>query len=140
MKDEYPATLPLLAPVVRWLAAVGRIARVTAEHAGELGLLAWRIVVAIVRLKVSRRDITTQLYIMGVQSLPIVFVTASLAGIVTSQQGGYQLISSSPQYVLGTLVVQSVILELVPLLTAIVLVGRTGARSTAVLGTKVGFE
>ncbi|MEC7834288.1 MAG: hypothetical protein VX604_05155, partial [Gemmatimonadota bacterium] len=99
MKHEYPATLPLLAPVVRWLAAVGRVAHVTAEHAGELGLLAWRMVVAIVRLKVSRRDITTQLYIMGVQSLPIVFVTASLAGIVTSQQGGYQLISSSPQYV-----------------------------------------
>ena len=140
VKDEYPATLPLLAPVVRWLAAVGRVARVTAEHAGELGLLAWRIVVAIVRLKVSRRDITTQLYIMGVQSLPIVFVTASLAGIVTSQQGGYQLISSSPQYVLGTLVVQSVILELAPLLTAIVLVGRIGARITAELGTMVVSE
>ena len=140
MKHEYPATLSLLAPVVRWLAAVGRIARVTAEHAGELGLLSWRIIVAIVRLKVSRRDITTQLYIMGVQSLPIVFVTASLAGIVTSQQGGYQLISSSPQYVLGTLVVQSVILELAPLLTAIVLVGRIGARITAELGTMVVSE
>ena len=77
---------------------------------------------------------------MGVQSLPIVFVTASLAGIVTSQQGGYQLISSSPQYVLGTLVVQSVILELAPLLTAIVLVGRIGARITAELGTMVVSE
>ncbi|GIS80905.1 MAG: hypothetical protein CM1200mP14_24710 [Gammaproteobacteria bacterium] len=80
MKHEYPATLPLPAPVVKWLAAVGRVARITAEHAGELGLLAWRILVAIIRLKVSRRDITTQLYIMGVQSLPIVFVTASFGG------------------------------------------------------------
>jgi phospholipid/cholesterol/gamma-HCH transport system permease protein len=96
--------------------------------------------VAIAQLKVSRHDISTQLYIMGVQSLPIVFVTASLAGIVTSQQGGYQLISSSPQYILGTLVVQSVILELAPLLTAIVLVGRIGARITAELGTMVVSE
>jgi phospholipid/cholesterol/gamma-HCH transport system permease protein len=63
-----------------------------------------------------------------------------LAGIVTSQQGGYQLISSSPQYVLGTLVVQSIILELGPLLTAIVLVGRIGARITAELGTMVVSE
>ena len=133
-------TLPLPAPIVRWLAAVGRVARITAEHAGELGLLSWRIMVAIPQLKVSRHDISTQLYIMGVQSLPIVFVTASLAGIVTSQQGGYQLISSSPQYVLGTLVVQSVILELAPLLTAIVLVGRIGARITAELGTMVVSE
>jgi phospholipid/cholesterol/gamma-HCH transport system permease protein len=77
---------------------------------------------------------------MGIQSLSIVFVTASLAGIVTSQQGGYQLISSSPQYVLGTLVVQSIILELGPLLTAIVLVGRIGARITAELGTMVVSE
>ena len=97
MKDQPPVTLPLPAPIVRWLAAVGRVARITAEHAGELGLWSWRIMVAIARLKVSRHDISTQLYIMGVQSLPIVFVTASLAGIVTSQQGGYQLISSSPQ-------------------------------------------
>jgi len=102
--------------------------------------LSWRIMVAIAQLKVSRHDISTQLYIMGVQSLPIVFVTASLAGIVTSQQGGYQLISSSPQYILGTLVVQSVILELAPLLTAIVLVGRIGARITAELGTMVVSE
>ena len=77
---------------------------------------------------------------MGIQSLSIVFVTASLAGIVTSQQGGYQLISSSPQYVLGTLVVQSIVLELGPLLTAIVLVGRIGARITAELGTMVVSE
>ena len=133
-------TLPLPAPIVRWLAAVGRVAHITAEHAGGLGLLSWRIMVAIAQLKVSRHDISTQLYIMGVQSLPIVFVTASLAGIVTSQQGGYQLISSSPQYVLGTLVVQSVILELAPLLTAIVLVGRIGARITAELGTMVVSE
>ena len=103
-------------------------------------MLEWDTLVSIVTLKVRLRDILNQLHIMGVQSLPIVFVTATLAGIVTSQQGGYQLISSSPQYILGTLVVQSVVLELAPLLTAIVLVGRIGARITAELGTMVVSE
>ena len=103
-------------------------------------MLGWDTLVSIVTLKVRLRDILNQLHIMGVQSLPIVFVTATLAGIVTSQQGGYQLISSSPQYILGTLVVQSVVLELAPLLTAIVLVGRIGARITAELGTMVVSE
>jgi phospholipid/cholesterol/gamma-HCH transport system permease protein len=103
-------------------------------------MLAWQSTLAVVRLRVRLRDVLTQMHIMGVQSLPIVFVTASLAGIVTSQQGGYQLISSSPRYVLGTLVVQSVVLELGPLLTAIVLVGRVGARITAELGTMVVSE
>ena len=100
----------------------------------------WETLSAIVRLRVRFRDVVRQMHVMGVQSLPIVFVTASLAGIVTSQQGGYQLISSSPRYVLGTLVVQSVVLELGPLLTAIVLVGRIGARITAELGTMVVSE
>ena len=130
----------LAGAVTQWFAGFGRTAQVTAEHAGQLGLLSWRVAVVIARLKVSTRDIRTQMYVMGVQSLPIVFVTAALSGIVTSQQGGYQLVSSSPSYVLGALVVQSVVLELGPLLTAIVLVGRIGARITAELGTMVVSE
>jgi phospholipid/cholesterol/gamma-HCH transport system permease protein len=72
---------------------------------------------------------------MGVQSVPIVIVTAILAGIVTSQQGGYQFTGTIPLYVMGSIVVTSVVLELAPVLTAIVLVGRVGARITAELGT-----
>jgi len=131
---------PIPSAVVGWLARLGRAYRITLEHAGALGILTWDSFVAIVGLKVRFRDVLRQMHIMGIQSLPIVFVTASLAGIVTSQQGGYQLISSSPRYVLGTLVVQSVVLELGPLLTAIVLVGRIGARITAELGTMVVSE
>ncbi len=126
--------------MVRWFAGFGRAARVTAENAGALGVLTWNVVVSIVKLRVRLRDVLNQMYIMGIQSLPIVFVTASLAGIVTSQQGGYQIVSTSPRYLLGTLVVQSVVLELGPLLTAIVLVGRIGARITAELGTMVVSE
>lgn len=132
--------IPGLSPIARWFARLGRAYHITLVHAGQLGTLSWKTVVAIVRLKVSPRDILEQLHIQGIQSLPIVFVTASLAGIVTSQQGGYQLISSSPRYILGTLVTTSVILELAPLLTAIVLVGRIGARITAELGTMVVSE
>jgi phospholipid/cholesterol/gamma-HCH transport system permease protein len=135
-----PLAVPITSTVVGWFASLGRAYRITLEHAGALGLLVRDSFLAIVRLKVRFRDVLSQMHIMGIQSLPIVFVTASLAGIVTSQQGGYQLISSSPRYVLGTLVVQSVVLELGPLLTAIVLVGRIGARITAELGTMVVSE
>ena len=127
-------------PIVGWFVRLERTYCLTLEHSGGLGMLMWGSLVATVRMRVRFRDVLTQVHIMGIQSLPIVFVTASLAGIVTSQQGGYQLISSSPNYVLGTLVVQSVVLELGPLLTAIVLVGRIGARITAELGTMVVSE
>lgn len=130
----------ITSPVVRAFAGLGRAYRITLEHSGAIGILTRDTVVATVRLRVSTRDILRQMHIQGVQSLPIVFVTAALAGIVTSQQGGYQLISSSPMYVLGSLVVVSIVLELGPLLTAIVLVGRIGARITAELGTMVVSE
>lgn len=91
-------------------------------------------------MQVPLRAIVRQIYVMGVQSIPIVLVTAVLSGIVTSQQGGYQFTGSIPLYVLGSVVAASVILELGPVLTAIVLVGRVGARITAELGTMVVTE
>jgi phospholipid/cholesterol/gamma-HCH transport system permease protein len=119
----------------RFVTKVGGTTRVVAEHAGQLGNLSWKIFLSLIRFKVSFREIRTQVYVMGVQSLPIVLVTAVLSGIVTSQQGGYQFTGTVPLYVLGSIVVSSVVLELAPVLTAIVLVGRVGARITAELGT-----
>jgi phospholipid/cholesterol/gamma-HCH transport system permease protein len=103
-------------------------------------MLTWSVILSLVRLKVSFREILTQIYIMGIQSVPIVIITAILAGIVTSQQGGYQFTGTIPLYVMGSVVVESVVLELGPILTAIVLVGRVGARITAELGTMVVSE
>lgn len=122
--------------VPHWFVSrIGRTTRGVAEHSGQMGILLWRVVLSLAGMRVSFREIVTQVYVMGVQSLPIVIVTAILAGIVTSQQGGYQFTGAIPLYVLGSIVVSSVVLELAPVLTAIVLVGRVGARITAELGT-----
>ena len=127
-------------PVTGWFRGLGRTATVVTEHAGAMGQLLWSVVVSAARLRCSPRGVVTQIYVMGVQSLPIVIVTASLAGVVTSQQGGYQFTGSIPLYVLGSLVVETMVLEMGPVLTAIVLVGRVGARITAELGTMVVSE
>jgi phospholipid/cholesterol/gamma-HCH transport system permease protein len=118
-----------------WLARVGRVSETVFTHTGQLGVLSWAILIAVLRLRVSPKEILHQIYVMGIQSLPIVMVTAALSGIVTSQQGGYQFTGSVPLYVLGSLVAQTVVLEMGPVLTGIVLVGRVGARITAELGT-----
>jgi phospholipid/cholesterol/gamma-HCH transport system permease protein len=130
----------LLSVPYRFVEKIGQVARNVGEHAGQLGILFWTASVSLLRLKVPRREILTQIYVMGVQSVPIVVITAILAGIVTSQQGGYQFTGSIPVYVMGSIVVESVVLELGPVLTAVVLVGRVGARITAELGTMVVSE
>ena len=116
-------------------AAVGRWFSLVAEHAGQIALLVWHMAVACVRLRVTRRDILRQLNIIGIESIMIVLIAAALIGVVTSQQGGYQMQSQIPLYVMGSVVVESVILEMGPVLTAIVMIGRVGARITAELGT-----
>ena len=117
------------------LAAIGRGAEEICVHAAGLAALMWGVVVHVVRGRVPLRDIVEQMHWMGVRSVPIVLVTATLSGVVTSQQGGYQFTGAVPAYVLGSVVTTSVVLELAPVLTAIVLIGRVGARITAEFGT-----
>src|SRR5688572_1254600 len=114
---------------------VWRVVEGVLRHAGGMGLLLWHAIAATASGKVSGREVISQMFLFGVQSLPVVLVTATLSGVVTSQQGGYQFTSSIPLYVLGSVVTSSIILELGPVLTAIGLIGRVGARITAEIGT-----
>ena len=123
-----------------WLAGVGRSAQGLAVHAAGMWNLLWKTLVYLFTGRISLRSISEQMYWMGVQSIPIVMVTGTLSGVVTSQQGGYQFTGSVPLYVLGSVVASSIILELGPVLTAVVLIGRVGARITAELGTMVVSE
>jgi phospholipid/cholesterol/gamma-HCH transport system permease protein len=123
------------ATLVRPLLVAGRAGEAFARHCGAMSLLVWRSLVVIFTGELPVREFIAQLRTMGVQSIPLVLVTAMLSGVVTTQQGGYQFTASIPMYVLGSVVASSVILELAPVMTAFVLIGRVGARITAELGT-----
>ena len=125
----------LLKTVFGLLARIGRTAESAFRHAGQLTQLVWRVVVVALTGRVALRDVLTQLMSVGVASIPLVAVTAVLSGVVTSQQGGYQFTSAIPLYVLGSVVTSSIVLELGPVMTAFVLIGRVGARITAEIGT-----
>jgi phospholipid/cholesterol/gamma-HCH transport system permease protein len=121
--------------VIGLLSRIGRTSEVVGRHAGQLAILTWRVGAALLTGRVALRDVLGQLQSIGVGSIPLVAVTATLSGIVTSQQGGYQFTGSIPLYVLGSVVASSVVLELGPVMTSFVLIGRVGARITAELGT-----
>jgi phospholipid/cholesterol/gamma-HCH transport system permease protein len=121
--------------LTNFVSAFGRAGDSVARHAGGIGLLVWRTFACLFRGQVGLRSIVSQVHLIGISSLPLVIVTASLSGIVTSQQGGYQFTGSVPLYIMGSVVAITIILEMGPVLTAIVIIGRVGARITAELGT-----
>jgi phospholipid/cholesterol/gamma-HCH transport system permease protein len=72
---------------------------------------------------------------IGVSSLPLTAIVAAFIGSVIALQTRYQLFPGVQLSVVGLIVRQTIVLELGPLLTGLVLTGRVGARMTAEIGT-----
>lgn len=83
----------------------------------------------------KKRQILDQMEKIGVASLPIVALTALFTGMVLALQSAYQMQKMSAQMYIASLVSLSVVRELGPVLTALVVAGRVGAAITAELGT-----
>lgn len=127
---SYSLPVPLRAPrfigrpVVRFFVHIGRFGMLFVELGRALR--DWRTW--------TTRSIE-QCWNAGFNSLFIVVLTAGFAGAVTALQAGYQFTGSVPLYYMGAVVSESIILELGPVLTAMILAGRIGARYAAELGT-----
>ncbi len=91
--------------------------------------------VQIFRPPFRRKEIFVQMYRIGVLSLPIVLMVSLFTGMVLALQSAYQLTKMNAQIYIASLVALSVVRELGPVLTALVLAGRVGASITAELGT-----
>jgi phospholipid/cholesterol/gamma-HCH transport system permease protein len=105
------------------------------EHIGSFGLMAIQILRCLPRIRSYWSLMIGQMIKIGLHSLPIVLIIAFFAGMVTSVQTGYQFQSYVPLYLVGSIVLESVVLELAPVLGALVLSGRVGATIAAEIGT-----
>jgi phospholipid/cholesterol/gamma-HCH transport system permease protein len=79
--------------------------------------------------------IIPQMRSIGVDSLVLTGIVSAFIGSVIALQTRYQLFPGVQLSVVGLIVRQSIVLELGPLLTGLVLTGRVGARMTAEIGT-----
>ena len=82
-------------------------------------------------------DIVEQLDLMGVGSLTVVLLTGFFTGAALASQGGLTLDQFGGRAVVGRLVSASMIKELGPVLTALMLTGRIGSGIAAELGSMV---
>jgi phospholipid/cholesterol/gamma-HCH transport system permease protein len=103
--------------------------------------MSW-LVVAPVRGKGLRvRSAVEQFVEFGVRSLPIVGLICFLVGVIIALQSSYTLDRWGANRFIATLVAVSALRELAPLMTAVLMTGRSGSAITAEIGTmKVGEE
>ena len=100
-----------------------------------------RLVGAVLRAGVSRpfyyHDLVEQLEAIGVGSLTVVLLTGFFTGAVLALQSGVTLDQFGARPVVGRLVSASMVKELGPVLTALMLAGRVGSGIAAELGSMV---
>jgi phospholipid/cholesterol/gamma-HCH transport system permease protein len=81
-----------------------------------------------------------ELYKMGVLSLLIICVSGLTVGMVLGLQGYHTLVRFGAERSLGAVVGLSLIRELGPVLTALLVTGRAGSATTAEIGAMVATE
>ena len=81
------------------------------------------------------RRIATQMVRVGNQSLPIAAAMAIFTGMVLAMHSGYALRQYGSESLLATIVALSMVKEMSPVLSGMLLAGRMGAAFTAEIGT-----
>jgi len=114
---------------------IGRAVLGSLAHIGRVSLLVAEMIRGLAEWRVWLPRTISEASNIGAGSLFIVLLVAGFAGAVTALQTGYQFTGNIPYYVAGSLIVESVVLELGPVLTGLILAGRIGARYAAELGT-----
>jgi phospholipid/cholesterol/gamma-HCH transport system permease protein len=85
--------------------------------------------------RIRWQEILDDMYETGIKALPIVGLLSFLMGVVIAYQGAVQLKLYGANIYIADLVGYSMLRELAPLLTAILICGRTGSAYAAKIGT-----
>jgi phospholipid/cholesterol/gamma-HCH transport system permease protein len=116
------------------LEPIGRQTILFFEHVGQYSTLIWWMLRNLRSSREYAQNLFAQMVQIGNDSIPIVIFVSTFVGMITAVQSAYQLYAWIPRSVVGALVIKSVLLELTPLLTALVLAGKVGATITAEIG------
>ena len=103
-----------------------------------------RMIAATARALVSRpyytRDIVEQFEVIGIGSLTVVLLTGLFTGMVLALQSGLTLDQFGARSMVGRLVSASMVKELGPVLTGLMVAGRVGSGIAAELGSMMVTE
>jgi phospholipid/cholesterol/gamma-HCH transport system permease protein len=120
---------------VRFLSYFGGVARQTSSSAY------WTFIGPLRGKKLRWRASMHQMYLVGYAALPVVCLISFSIGLIMAFQGAYEMKKVGAMRYVVDLVAVSITRELGPLMTAIIVIGRSGSAFAAEIGTmKVSEE
>ncbi|GAB6095843.1 ABC transporter permease [Desulfatiferula olefinivorans] len=101
---------------------------------GRAGIFFLRSVFYVFSLPVQYRRTLEQMYFIGMKSVVVICLTGAFTGMVLGLQGYYTLSKFGSEGLLGSAVALTLIKELGPTLTAIMIIARAGSAMAAEIG------
>jgi phospholipid/cholesterol/gamma-HCH transport system permease protein len=98
-------------------------------------LLGGQVVVHLLMGRIHRRNTLDQMALVGPDSLLIALLTASFVGMVFTIQVAREFVTLGAGTAVGGVLALSLLRELAPVLTAVILAGRVGSAFAAEIGT-----
>ena len=126
----HQATDSILSPFT-WL---GRVFITLIRECGAISIFFIHGFTRIFSLPLQVSKILHQVFFIGAKSILIILLVGLFTGMVLGLQGYYTLVKFGSEGVLGAAVALSLIRELGPVLTAIMIIGRAGSSITAEIG------
>ena len=120
--------------MITQITQVGRIGIQFCMRVGRSGLFLVNTITQRPRWRQAWPLLSTQLYRVGILSLPIILLSALFIGMVVALQGYHTLQKFGAEQELGQLLALSIVRELGPVVTALLFAGRAGSALTAELG------
>jgi phospholipid/cholesterol/gamma-HCH transport system permease protein len=126
--------MPFLHHVKNLLINLGKHPTEWIQELGRVALFFIKGLVFIFSYPFQIRKILYQISFIGAKSVFVITLTGGFTGMVLGLQGYYTLVKFGSEGLLGVVVALTLIRELGPVLTAIMIVGRAGSAMTAEIG------
>ncbi|MEM7542187.1 MAG: ABC transporter permease [Pseudomonadota bacterium] len=101
---------------------------------GRMGIFFWRMIMAGVTQRLQIGVLIRQIHFIGARSMLVIGVAGAFVGMVVALQFYDTLVRFGSVSLLGSAVGLSLIRELAPVLTALIVIGRAGSAMCAELG------
>jgi phospholipid/cholesterol/gamma-HCH transport system permease protein len=125
-----------------WRGRLGRKALTTSRDAGRALILLAQAVLSMrfVFQRRARREVMHQMFICGIKSLGVITVVSSFTGMILALQTGIEMRRFGQEVFIGAAVMVSMLREMGPFMTGLILAASVGSAVAAQMGTMVVSE